>query len=263
MTRDPALYADLAGTVRDRSIPSLSLLPGQRIPSYVAVVLTSPQEAASISHRNVIAVPEDGDRRSLWAAVESSLYAREKGSELTLGIDPGPRPGYAVYDGAECVGAGVLESPESSAELASQLRRRFPDHRLLIRVGGGDHLARDRIVNSLLPLRRPVEIVDEQGTTPRGKRRPSDLAAAKAIARTPGTLVREQVPLWVTQGEITNLQRESRERSGSQFTISRAEAHRVLRGELTLAQAVQGHELAARVPRSTKHKGRQPRNEPS
>jgi len=50
--------------------------------------------------------------------------------------------------------------------------------------------------------------------------------------------VRERLRSTFTAGEVQNLQRLSRERSGGRFTISRSSAHRVLRGELTLAEAV-------------------------
>ena len=42
-----------------------------------------------------------------------------------------------------------------------------------------------------------------------------------------------------TAGEVANLQRLSREGSGGRVTISRSSAHRVLRGEITLAEAVE------------------------
>jgi hypothetical protein len=238
ITEDPALYAELAGTLRERRIPSVSLLPGQRIPAQVAVVLTTPSEARSIPHAHVLPVNEDVDRRSLWAAVEVALGTREGSTELVVGIDPGPRPGYAVMNGMQCVAEGSLEAPEEVAQLAVQLRRRFDSRSMIFRVGSGDHLTRDRIVNALLPLHRPVEIVDEQGTTPRGRRRPRDAAAARAIARSAGHVVRERMPLTITAGEVANLQRLSREGSGGRFTIPRSVAHRVLRGELTLSEAL-------------------------
>ena len=171
----------------------MSLLPGQRIPAHVAIVLTTPSEAAAIPHSQVLEITEDFDRRSLWAAVELALGPREATNELVVGIDPGPRPGFAVMNGSQCVAEGILETPEEVASLASHFRRRFDSRHVIFRVGSGDHLARDRIVNALLPLRRPVEIVDEQGTTPRGHRRPRDAAAARAIALSSGHVVRDQI----------------------------------------------------------------------
>jgi hypothetical protein len=238
VTRDPALYGELAGLLRERRWPTVSLLPGQRIPESVAVVLTSAAEADSIAHRRVLSVTPDGDHRALGAAVAHALEAGDPQEEIIVGIDPGPRPGYAVWVGSSCLGEGNLESPEAITPFASQIHHRFPSRHVLFRVGAGDPPDRNRIVNELLAHQRAIEVVDEHRTTPRGHRRPRDAAAARSIARIPGDTVRERIPLTFTPGEISNLQRLSRERSGGRFTISRITAVRVLRGEVSLGEAV-------------------------
>jgi hypothetical protein len=238
VTRDPALYGELAGFLRERGLPTVSLLPGQRIPDRVAVVLTSPAEAPLIAHSNVLTVAEDGDRRALGAAVEHALEVGDPAQEIVVGIDPGPRPGYSIVVGETCIGEGNLESPESTAAFAGQLHHRFPSRPVVYRVGSGDPPARNRIVNALLTLRRPVEIVNEQGTTPRGRRRPRDALAARSIAGSRGDRVREPLASRITAGEIANLQRLSREGSGGRITISRSSAERVLSGRVSLAEAV-------------------------
>ncbi len=216
----------------------MSLFPGHRIPDTVAVVLTSPEEAYLISHPNVIAVSEGIDRRALGAAVAHSLGPTSAEEEIIVGIDPGPRPGYAVLAGPVVIGQGNLDSPEAAGPFAVHLRHRFATRHLLFRVGSGDPPTRNRIVRALLAHQRSVELVDEQGTTPRGRRRPRDAAAAGVIARTRGHPVRERIPDRFTPGEISNLQRLSREGSNGRVTISRSSAHRVLLGEITLAEAV-------------------------
>ena len=238
VTRDPALYGELAGFLRERRLPSVSLLPGQRIPDRVAVVLTSPDEACEISHPHILVVAEDGDRRALGAAVEHALEVGGPDGDLVVGIDPGPRPGYAVFAGETCIGEGILESPEAVGAFSGQLRHRFASRRVLFRVGSGDPPRRNRIVNTLLSHHRTVELVDEQGTTPRGHRRPRDAMAARSIARGVGRSVRDRLPTNPTPGEIADTQRMSREGSGGLVTISRSSAHRVLRGEISMAEAV-------------------------
>ncbi len=239
VTRDPSLYHELAGLLRERRWPTVSLLPGHRIPDSVAVVLTSPAEAYLIAHPNVIAVSEGIDRRALGAAVEHALGPSSAEEEIIVGIDPGPRPGYAVLAGPTVIGQGNLESPEAAGVFANHLRHRFATRHVLFRVGTGDPPARNRIVNALLSHQRAVEMVDEQGTTPRGRRRPRDAAAARLIAQTRGQPVHERISDSFTKGEIVNLQRLSREGSDGRVTISRISAHRVLRGEITLAEAVE------------------------
>ncbi len=248
-TRDPLLYAELAAVLRERRLPSVSLLPGERLPDSVAAVLTSEAEAREISHEHVVVVPSEGDRTGVWAEVASALAAQPTRGELIVGIDPGPRPGYAVLEGELTLAEGNLDSPEAVGRLATHLRRRFASRGIRFRVGRGDRLARDRIVNALLPARRPIELVDEQGTTPRGTRRPRDALAARAIARTPGRSIHQRAPLHITPGEVANLQRVSREGSGGLFTIPRRVAEDVLRGELTLSEALADGERRYTRPR--------------
>ena len=238
VTRDPGLYHELAGFLRDRRFPSVSLLPGDRIPESVAVVLTSAEEFPEIDHPNVLPVAEGGDRRALGAAIAHALNPPSSTESLIVGIDPGPRPGYAILCGGVSLGEGVLDSPESADGLAVQIRHRFPSRHVVYRVGAGDPPARNRIVNALLAHRRSVELVDENGTTPRGRRRPRDALAARRIGGAPGQPVHEPLVGSITAGEIANVQRLSREGSGGRVTISRSSAHRVLRGEVTLAEAV-------------------------
>src|SRR5271169_1759026 len=164
-TRDSVLYAELAEGVRERRIPSVSIFPGDRIPAHTSIVLTTPEEAGRISHPRVISIPLDGDRTAIWAEVESALAAGPPGLELVVGIDPGPRPGYAVLEGGVCIAQGNLSAPEETAGLAGHLGRRFPHRSIVFRVGSGERLSRDRILNVLVPLQRPIELVDEQGTT--------------------------------------------------------------------------------------------------
>ncbi len=245
ITRDPSLYHEMAGFLRERRLPAVSLLPGDRIPDSVAVVLTSAAEAPSIGHPNVLAVAEGVDRRALSAAVAHALASADPSDEIVVGLDPGPRPGYAVLAGTRVLGEGNLEAPGATGTFAAQLHHRFPGRRVRFRVGSGDPLPRNRIINELLSHRRTVELVDEGGTTPRGRRRPRDAAAARRIAALSGPLIRDPLPEHFTAGEVANLQRLSREGSGGRVTISRSSAHRVLAGEITLAEAVD----ATLVPR--------------
>lgn len=238
VTRDPSLYHAMAGFLRERGWPSESLLPGTRIPDHVAVVLTSADEAVHIDHPRVLAVHEDADLRTLAAAVTHALLPGEKDAEIVVGIDPGPCPGYAILAGTFCLGEGNLDNPAALGPFAAQLHHRFPSRAVRFRVGSGAPRERNQIVNVLLDHRRAVEVVDEGGSTPRGRRRPRDAVAARTIARSAGRAIRAPLPVTYTPGEVANLQRLSREGSGGRVTISRSSAHRVLTGELTLAQAV-------------------------
>lgn len=252
VTRDPTLYAELAPALRELRVPVVSLLPGARIPERTAAVLTSPAEAPGISHPQVLAVAPGAERAALLATIRIVLLARDPAGELTVGVDPGPSPGFAVVDDSGEVAEGTLAAPESIAELAAQLADRFPARRFRYRVGGGDRLSRIRIVNALWSVTQRIELVDETGTSRRGMRGDRDAAAARRIARIPGPLVRGPSGLDIRPGEIANLQRLSRISSGGSHTIPRTLAVRVLEGSLSLAEAVEASRPSggSRFPRS-------------
>ncbi len=237
VTSDPVVYAELVAGLRERGLPSVSLLPGDRIPPHAAVVLTTTREANRISHPCVLAVGDLSDRSALWAAVRHALARDAGGAPLVVGIDPGPRPGYALLSSDRVVSDGILDSPEAVGRFATELSARFAGRDVVYRVGSGDPPCRNRIVNALLTARRTVEVVNEGGTTPRG-RRPRDALAAGRIGRSRGRAVFGRLPVPVTRGEVSNVQRLSREGSGGLVTISRQDASRVIRGELSLAEAV-------------------------
>jgi hypothetical protein len=265
ITEDPALYADLAPALRDRGIPSISLWPGERIPERIAVVLTSPAEAERIVHPRVVAVGPELDRSTLWAVVASALASHRAafGGDLLIGVDPGPRPGFAVIDDNRLLVAGVLDSPEAIGPWSDGLAAQFPGYTLRFRVGSGDPPDRNRILHTLSENRRPIELVDERSTTPRIARRHRDAAAARAIARTPGRSIRGLPAVRPTRGALTDIQRLSREGSGGRFSISRDVARQVLDGELTLRQAIDaGSERYSRPTAGDHPPARRPHEQP-
>ncbi|MGI0151659.1 MAG: hypothetical protein ACREC5_06970, partial [Thermoplasmata archaeon] len=199
-TRDAGLYADLAAVLRESRVPTVSLLPGDRIPSRVAAVLTSRGEAPLIRHPMVLAFGEEWDRASLMAAVTEALGSSDPTSELVVGIDTGPRPGYAVLSGRSCLVRGALDSPEEVGGLGRRLRFRFPGRPLRFRVGAGDPAARARIVRGLWGLGQPIELVDEKGTSPPGRRRPRDAVAAHRIGALSGRPLTSVPPRRITPG---------------------------------------------------------------
>ncbi|MCI4334823.1 MAG: hypothetical protein L3K04_04270 [Thermoplasmata archaeon] len=249
MTRDPALYAELVGMLREFRIPIVSLLPGERIPERVAAVLTSAAESSSIDHPLVLGVEPGAERASLFATVQIATFAREGSQELFVGIDSGPAPGYAVLAGETAIAEGSMPRPEAVASFAAQLHGRFPSRSFRYRVGMGDRLFRTRIVNALWEVTHSIEVVDERGTTTGGSRGHRDAAAARRIAKIPGRAVRGPVGLEIRPGEIANLQRLSRISSGGTHTIPRSLAVRVLEGSLTLADAVEASRPSARFAR--------------
>ncbi len=237
LTEDPALYGELAQLLREQGIPAVSLLPGEEVPRSVRVILTSPKEAEHLHHPGTI-IARKGRTLETWALLQAALGAFPSRGEIRLGIDPGPRPGFAILGpGERCLASGVLPRPESVTDLGRGLSSAFPEASLLFRVGNGDRVRHVRIVNHLLEQHFAVEMVDETGSTPHGMRN-NDPVSARTIAATRGNRVERPLHYHLTEGALRDLQHRSRELSGGRYTIRRELAARVLQGELTLESAV-------------------------
>jgi hypothetical protein len=120
-----------------------------------------------------------------------------------------------------------------------EIRRILGTHssrRVRFRVGRGDPPNRNRIVNALIGFGYPVEITDERSTS-RGNEMPH-VKAAMDIANTSGAVVHRLLETVPTQGEVNDTKRLSRLASGGTVTISDRLAEKVLKGELSIEDAI-------------------------
>ncbi|MBI2077714.1 MAG: hypothetical protein HYT80_04985 [Euryarchaeota archaeon] len=261
LTSDFALYHDLVRHLRERKLPFDSLAFGERPGPDVGVVVTSWRDSLRRDLPTdvpIVSVPVGPDgKEDVGAAVGRALRALEGVEgyhEVVVGIDPGKRPGVAVLGDGRLIHTAQAFLPNEAPALVESLLGQFPADRFVIRLGHGAPRERDQILHELLKLQGEVrvELVDETGTTPAPRQRTgmsSDVAAALGIARTPGRLARTP-KRYVSPGQIREIQRESRELTLGRFTISRDQARRVARGDLSLAQAVEDEQSLSRRPRS-------------
>jgi hypothetical protein len=160
---------------------------------------------------------------------------------LYIGIDPGDHPGIAVVGDDMLLCKTTVESPNKVFLKVKRFLQEYPSTQVIIRIGHGSILNRNLIINSLIPLEIPIEIVDETKTTPSQevKRPLRDSEAAAAIALIHGGKVQSRLPLEPTKGEIKNIQERSRKLTNGQFTISKKIATKVLEGKLSLKEAIE------------------------
>ncbi len=215
---DPVLASRLAAALSRLGIPYCFLAKG-------------------VPPRDVVEVIEDSDLSGgpLRAARRLLLRLRGlQGSPIVVGVDPGPKPGIAVVSGGQ-----LLESMEAPTVVRAieEILGILEDYgsESLVRVGDGDEPNRNPLVNGLISRGVRVEIVNERVT--KGCR--SNEEAAEAIARSRGTPVREKLETRVTPGLIREIQRRSRIESGGRITIDRELAVEVLRGRMTLKEAIE------------------------
>jgi hypothetical protein len=240
-TKDFSLYHDIIKGLKKRNIPYVSLVSPVDIPRRIGVILTSQKELHRVAHSKKVAVDSvDSIEFALDLAVQK-LTGKELYAKVSIGIDPGERPGVAIVCDDILIQKTQVESPEKVAGEVKRFLKCYPSKETSIRIGHGSVINRNRIINSLIPLEIPIEIVDETRTTPAQQKRRSirDSEAAAAIALLSGGRVQSTLPIETSRGMIKNIQRWSRQLSEGRFTISEKTALRVLTGELSLLEAIE------------------------
>ena len=240
-TKDFALYHDLLKTLKKRKIAYVSLSSVKNIPSRVGVILTSHHEFHDIKNKKTIPVDAYD---SLDHAVDLALqllFGKDMYSTIFIGIDPGERPGIAVVGDEVLLHKTQVKSHEDVFMLVKRFLKEYPAKDTTIRIGHGALIIRNRIINSLIPLHVPIEIVDETKTSSSqsSHRYGRDSEAAAAIALLHGGKVQTRLPLEPTKGAIRDVQRHSRQLSGGRFSISQDTARKVLQGKLSLQEAIE------------------------
>jgi hypothetical protein len=240
-TKDFSLYYDLLKVLRKRKIAYVSLSSLNHVPSKIGVILTSNSELHDVKTSRVIAADaydtvEHAVDLGLQMLIGKDLY-----SKIYIGIDPGDYPGIAVIGDDILLSKTSVDNPEKVLPTVKGILKEYPANQTTIRIGHGSIIIRNRIINSLIKLGIPIEIVDETKTTPgheisRPKR---DSEAAAVIALMRGGRVQSRFELEPTRGEIKNLQEKSRKLTNGRFSISQKTAIDVINGKISLEEAIQ------------------------
>jgi hypothetical protein len=239
-TKNFSLYHDILQVLKRLRIPYVVLSSTKNIPKRIGVILTSHGELHDIKYQKTIPVDAYDSIEHVVELAMQMLIGKEMYSTVFIGIDPGDRPGVAIVGDDILLQKTQVSSPEKVVVLVKRLLREYPAMETCIRIGHGSAITRNRIINSLIPLGVPIEIVDETSTTQSQQLRRSerDQEAAAAIALLSGGQVKKNLPLCPTRGAIRHVQQQSRELTEGRFTISEKSAVKVLKGELSLMEAI-------------------------
>jgi hypothetical protein len=240
-TKDFSLYYDLLKILRKRKIPYVSLSSLKNIPSKIGVIITSNSELHDLKYSKVIAADAyDTINHAVDLALQM-LIGKDLYSKLFIGIDPGEYPGIAVVGDELLLYKTSVDDPEKVVKNVKRVLKEYPANQTIIRIGHGSINIRNRIINSLITLGIPIEIVDETKTTPyqQTKRPQRDKDAAAAIALIHGGRVQSKLPLEPTRGEIRIIQERSRKLTNGSFSISEKTAIDVINGKISLSEAIE------------------------
>lgn len=219
------------------------MTPSQPVPAHVGAIITTEREAETIDFSSDKKIIADGRPQATLDKAISLLFG-EDFDIIIIGIDPGKYPGMAVLGNNKTISVHHV-SVGDVCPLIKRIVREYNNKKIVVRIGHGARLIRSQLINGILDLGLPVEMVDETGTTPHlGKgvhgQVISDIIAAINIARIPGKNVGKQF-IEPSHGEVRVIQEHSREQSNGRSTIPRLLARAVAKGELTLDEAMERH----------------------
>jgi hypothetical protein len=240
-TKDFSLYHDIIKVLKRRNVAYVSLSSLQHIPRRIGVILTSRLERKEIPLEKTVGADEHDSIDHAVDFALQKLTGKELYSQMFIGIDPGEHPGIAIVGDDILLQKMQVEGPELVTKEIKGFLKVYPSKETCIRIGHGSMIARNRIINSLIPLEIPIEIVDETCTTPSQQKRRCvrDGEAAAAIALLPGGRVQSTLPLEPTRGAIKNVQKRSRQLTDGKYSISEQTALQVLKGEISLLEAIE------------------------
>lgn len=244
LTEDPRTYYEMLTALREEGLRHVSLEFSEPLPANVSVVITTEKERCRIPFDKVVT---DTDPDAAMLKVKSILAGEGDTDNLTIGIDPGDRPGIAVLSRETVLARTLAPTPEAVGAIVQETMSRYAPSRVTIRLGNGDRTNRNRIFNALWDLGYVGEMVDERNTTKRSKTPDED--AAVEIALTPGYLPKKRQRVAPGPGEIRNVQRLSRVHSEGELTVSKRLAARVASGEISMDEAV-------KMQKRTRHSNR-------
>lgn len=234
LTEDPRTYFETLEVLRSEGLKFVSLDFYDPIPANVAVIITTKREQSKISFDRL--VTED-DPEAAVSEARVLLLGDRAVRELTIGIDPGKRPGFAVIGDGAVILRSIAASPEAVGSLVDEIVKEYPGSNVVVRIGHGDRTNRNRIFNVIWDAGLRVEIVDERNTTRRSQTPDED--AAVEIAMTPGYRPRKKQDVEPGPGEIKNVQRISRLESSGLMTLSKELARKVAKGEISMEEAIE------------------------
>ena len=229
LTSNFSLYHDLIESLRKREIPFVSLTFRDEIPYNVDVIISSRED--EVDFENV--VRWEGEEvntiidRALMLSTGDEIH-------IVFGIDPGENIGIAIYGNDKLIRRFITSSPEEAAGFIKRYVKEVRAGSVRVRIGNGARLIRNRIINLLVGEDIKIEMVDESTIHCHD----DDAIAASTIAMAEGVEVMGEMKVEPKDGEIREMQRLSRIKSGT-ITISKELARKVLKGEMELDDAIQ------------------------
>jgi hypothetical protein len=161
-------YFLIVNELKQRSIPFVSLIPGESVPAQIRVVVTTPQEQPLINHPRTLAYSPEADPDVMGSEVIKRLQGKEIYETVTIGVDPGEVVGVAVVaDGAIIETENCIGTQETLNSIKNILKTIDAQKSVVtVKIGNGVPVYRELLgaLDGALPRQVTLEVVGEAGT---------------------------------------------------------------------------------------------------
>ena len=189
MTSDIKSYYKITQLLKQYNFPFLSLIPDNKIPQTVNLIITTNSEKHYVNKLNYLTLEEIEYSETFLCLVMNKIN-HVKSDLIIIGIDPGLRIGITVYNGRKKIYWNVLSSINELQKIINEISKVFINVKKIIRIGNGNKKVSNnlaRILKLQLDEHSIIEIVDEFGTSSLSKSRPNrrglrDIKSADIIA---------------------------------------------------------------------------------
>jgi len=189
MTSDIKSYYKITQLLKQYNFPFLSLIPDNKIPQTVNLIITTNSEKHYVNKLNYLTLEEIEYSETFLCLIMNKIN-HVKSDLIIIGIDPGLRIGITVYNGRKKIYWNVLSSINELQKIINEISKVFINVKKIIRIGNGNKKVSNnlaRILKLQLDGHSIIEIVDEFGTSSLSKSRPNrrglrDIKSADIIA---------------------------------------------------------------------------------
>jgi hypothetical protein len=154
--------------LRRRSIPFISLIPGQPVPAETRVVITTEDEKPKVNHPKILTFNDQTEPEVLGCEIVRLLLGREVYETVVVGVDPGQVFGVAaIADGAVIETENCFSSEEVAEKILETLKTIDLQHtKVTVKVGSGVPIYKTviTVLDRALPAEVKLEVVGEAGT---------------------------------------------------------------------------------------------------
>ena len=173
-TRDFRFYHEILKILKNWDIPFVSITESMEIPKDVAVIISSKGDQSISGEQLRCSDPLSAVRKGI-----SFLIGKDQFNGVVIGIDPGPKPGFAVMADGILIEAFECADKETLVRNVEKAADGYSCRSFLVRVGDGDIPNRNQIIIELKKDGFAVEMIDESNTSQPHKMHDNALSAAR------------------------------------------------------------------------------------